>query len=142
MRRSRDVWAGMGSVVALLVAASLAQAQPTATTSVTPTPSPMPTPALHVKASPVHSRHIPPGNSGIDGPAALPGACNVSCPKAGGGWKPLVAIPCTTTIGNACNAAAEHREPQPLPHARTSPSAADLLREHVHRENGRWVPNG
>jgi hypothetical protein len=76
----------------------------------------------------------------------------------------LTPIPCSTTIGNACptstssggtstsNASTytsqmggpfhEAREPQPLPHARVSPSAADLLRAHVHRVNGRWVPNG
>ena len=49
------------------------------------------------------SRTTPKGVQTWHGVPAAVSPCNVECPKADGGWKPLTPIPCSTTIQNACS---------------------------------------
>jgi hypothetical protein len=64
---------------------------------------------------------------------------DVECSMDGKTWYPAVIV----NGVRKCKPppAAEHREIQPLPHARVSPSRADLQRRSHHLENGHWVSN-
>jgi hypothetical protein len=100
----------------------------------------------------VYTWHIPPANPDLSlAPMAgtafesCTGSGTVQCSEDGKTWYNAVVVngvsKCKPPPTSPSRRDLESRPPQPLPHARVSPSAGDLLRAHVHWAGNRWVPN-